>query len=67
MTADNKFRMPLIVDAARAAAIVGGGLARNRARIAFPWRFHFMISLVAALPPSWTDPLFRRLPRKAAG
>lgn len=66
MTADNKFRMPLIIDAGRAADIMRRGLARNRARIAFPRRFHVMVSLIAALPPSWTDPLFRKLPKKEA-
>ena len=66
MTEDNKFRMPLIMDAERAAGIVRRGLARNKARIAFPWRLHFMVQLIAALPPGWIDPLFRRLPRKAA-
>lgn len=66
LTAGNRFRMPLIVSAERAAALCRRGLAANRARIAFPRRFHFMISLIAALPPGWTDPLFRRLPKKGA-
>ncbi len=66
MTAQNKFRMPLLMDAARAARIIRRGLARNRARIAFPRRLHALVSLVAALPPGLTDPLFRRLPKKAA-
>ncbi|HEY7611251.1 MAG TPA: SDR family NAD(P)-dependent oxidoreductase [Alphaproteobacteria bacterium] len=67
MTEDNKFRMPLIMDAARAAAIVRRGLARNKARVAFPWRLHVMVQLIAALPPGWLDPLFRKLPKKEAG
>jgi hypothetical protein len=66
MTEDNKFRMPLIMDAERAAAIVRRGLARNRARIAFPRRLYFMVQLISALPPAWTDPLFRKLPKKTA-
>jgi len=66
MTESNKFRMPLIMSAERAVRIIRRGLERNRARIAFPWRLHFMAQLIAALPPSWTDPLFRRLPKKAA-
>jgi len=66
MTDHNRFRMPLIMSAERAAGICRRGLAANRARIAFPWRIHFLVSLVAALPPGWTDPLFRRLPKKQA-
>lgn len=67
MTADNRYRMPLIMDADRAIRIIRRGLERNRARIAFPWRFYVLVQLIAALPPSWTDPLFRRLPKKKAG
>jgi short-subunit dehydrogenase len=66
MTARNTFRMPLLMDADRAARIVARGLARNRSRIAFPWRLYAPLVLVAALPPGLTDPLFRRLPRKEA-
>ena len=66
MTEDNKFPMPLIMDAGRAVGIIRRGLERNRARIAFPWRLHFMVQLIAALPPAWTDPLFRKLPKKRA-
>lgn len=65
MTAPNKFHMPLLMDADRAARIVARGLARNRARIAFPWRLYALMVLMSALPPGVTDPLFRRLPRKA--
>lgn len=64
MTDDNRFRMPLIMSAERAAGICRRGLAANRARIAFPWRFHVLVSLITAFPPGWTDPLFRRLPKK---
>jgi len=66
MTEGNNFRMPLIMDAERAVRIIRRGLEKNRARIAFPWRLHVMVQLIAALPPSWTDPLFRKLPKKAA-
>lgn len=36
MTARNKFRMPFLMSAERAAAIIKRGLSRNRGRIAFP-------------------------------
>jgi len=64
MTDANAFRMPMLMDADRAAGIIKRGLARNRARIAFPWPVYFAAWLAGALPPAITDPLFRRLPRK---
>jgi short-subunit dehydrogenase len=64
MTAQNKFRMPLLMPAERAAAIIQRGLARNRARIAFPFPLHVAAWLAGVLPPALTDPLFRGLPKK---
>ncbi|MEX2201539.1 MAG: SDR family NAD(P)-dependent oxidoreductase [Dongiaceae bacterium] len=64
MTAQNDFPMPLLMPADRAAAIVVRGLARNRARIAFPWLLYAVVSLLAWLPPALIDPLLRRLPAK---
>ena len=66
MTATNTFRMPFLMDADRAARIIRRGLARNRARIAFPWPTFALAWLMAALPVSWVDPLIERLPRKGA-
>jgi short-subunit dehydrogenase len=64
MTADNRFPMPLLMEADRAARIIRRGLARNRARIAFPWPLYAAVWLISVLPPSLTDPLLRRLPKK---
>ncbi len=64
MTADNSFPMPLLMEADRAARIIRRGLARNRARIAFPWPLYAAVWLISVLPPSLTDPLLRRLPKK---
>ena len=66
MTEKNKFPMPMLMDSARAARIIRRGLARNRARIAFPWRMYFLAWLVSSLPPGLIDPLLRRLPKKGA-
>lgn len=66
MTAANKFKMPLLMPAERAAAIIVRGLARNRARIAFPWRLYAAVRFIAALPPLVMDPLLARLPRKTS-
>lgn len=64
MTAVNDFPMPFLMDAERAAAIIRRGLARGKARIAFPWPMYALVRAVAGLPPVITDPLLRRLPKK---
>ncbi|MGH6958914.1 MAG: SDR family NAD(P)-dependent oxidoreductase [Dongiaceae bacterium] len=66
MSERNKFRMPLLMDADRAARIIRRGLSRNRARIAFPRRIYGPVALISALPASWLDPLFRRVTKKFA-
>ncbi|RMD62706.1 MAG: SDR family NAD(P)-dependent oxidoreductase [Alphaproteobacteria bacterium] len=65
MTAVNDFPMPFLMEPDRAAAIIVRGLARNRARIAFPRPLYAAVWLLAALPPAWSDPLLRRLPEKS--
>ena len=64
MTAVNEFPMPLLMESGQAAAIIKRGLARNKARIAFPRRLAAVVWLLAALPPALTDPLLRRMPEK---
>lgn len=64
MTAVNEFPMPFLLDSDRAAAKIRRGLARNKARIAFPWPLAAGIWLLNTLPQSWTDPLLTRLPEK---
>jgi NADP-dependent 3-hydroxy acid dehydrogenase YdfG len=64
MTAINDFPMPFLMDAARAAAIIRRGLARNKARLMFPWPLAAITWLLWVLPPGWVDPLLRRLPAK---
>jgi short-subunit dehydrogenase len=64
MTAQNKFPMPMLMPTERAVAIIQRGLARNRARIAFPFPLYAAAWLAGLLPPGLTDPLFRRLPKK---
>jgi short-subunit dehydrogenase len=65
MTDANDFPMPFLMSPERAASIIMRGLARNKARIAFPWPMYAAIRLIAALPPGLTDPLFARLPKKS--
>lgn len=64
ITRVNKFKMPLLMDADRAARIIRRGLAADRGRIAFPFPTYFTAWLAGALPPSLTDPFFRNLPEK---
>lgn len=65
MTAANRFPMPFLMSADRAAAIIARGIARNRARIAFPFPTYAAAWLLGVLPPGLTDPLLRRAPKKA--
>lgn len=64
MTQSNPFPMPFLMSAERAAWIIIRGLARNRSRIAFPWRLYAMLRLITALPAGLTDALLRLAPRK---
>jgi short-subunit dehydrogenase len=66
LTDGNPYPMPFLMEPERAAAIIKRGLMRNRARVAFPWPMYMAAWLAGALPPSWTDPLLVRLPRKPA-
>ena len=65
MTADNPFPMPLLMNADKAAHIIRRGLARNGARIAFPFPMYVGVWLLAALPAAVSDRLLRTLPKKA--
>ncbi|MBB4267411.1 SDR family NAD(P)-dependent oxidoreductase [Roseospira visakhapatnamensis] len=64
MTAVNRFPMPFLMDAERAARIMKRGLANNRGRIAFPWPMAFGAWMAGALPDALVDRLTRGLPRK---
>jgi len=67
MTAVNRFPMPFLMSAERAAEIVRRGLARNQARIAFPLPIHAAAWALGVLPPSWTYGALGRLPKKESG
>lgn len=64
MTDGNVFPMPFLMDADRAAAIILRGLARNRARIAFPWPMYAAALLVQAMPSALAERISRSLPAK---
>jgi len=64
MSDGNPYHMPFLMEADRAARIIVRGLARNRARIAFPWQSYWLAQMLAVLPVALVDLLMRRLPNK---
>jgi hypothetical protein len=54
------------MSAEAAAARIRDGLARRRARIAFPWPMYAAAWFLAALPPVLSDRLLSNLPGKGA-
>jgi short-subunit dehydrogenase len=50
MTADNRFPMPGLMDAERAAGIILRGVAAGRVRVAFPWWMALAARLAGLLP-----------------
>lgn len=65
MTAQNRNPMPGLMSAERAAAIIQTGLARNRARIAFPWYMRVLMRIGDLAPLAWVDALLIRAWRRA--
>jgi len=51
MTADNRFPMPGLMDAERAAGIILRGVAAGRVRVAFPWWMAAAARFADLLPP----------------
>jgi len=64
MTAGNRFPMPFLWDAERAAARIVRGLERNEGRIAFPWPMYAAVRLLQALPEPLLQHIMARAPRK---
>ncbi len=64
MTDINPYPMPFLIPVEKAARIIRRGLARDRARISFPWRLWAMVWLMSLLPVGLTNPLFSRMPGK---
>lgn len=60
LTAKNDFAMPFLWRADRAAAHIARGLARNTARIAFPWPLVAGLKLVNLLPQGLVAALMAR-------
>jgi hypothetical protein len=66
MTDVNPYKMPFLMEADQAAAIIARGLARNKGRIAFPWPTYAVARLLGLLPLALSGLLLRRAPEKPA-
>ena len=55
LTAKNRAPMPFLIPADKAAEIIARGLARNKARITFPWQMVFITRLLMNLPAFIVD------------
>lgn len=66
MTDVNRFPMPFLMTAARAAKIIANGLAKDKSRIAFPLPTHLMAWLVSVFPDFLIQGVLRRLPAKSS-
>ncbi len=64
ITAKNKFPMPWIWKASKAARVIRKGLEKNKTLIAFPLPFAAAMWCLNLLPSSWTVKVLSRLPRK---
>jgi short-subunit dehydrogenase len=64
ITDANSFYMPFLMKAPKAARIIKKGLAKDQARIAFPFRLYAMTWLMTVLPTMIIDPIIKRLPKK---
>jgi short-subunit dehydrogenase len=64
LTDINKFPMPQLMNAEKAAQIIKYGLSKNQARIAFPKSFYFLVWLLSCISPRFTDFIYSKLPSK---
>jgi short-subunit dehydrogenase len=64
ITDRNRFPMPFLMNADRAASIIKRGLERNRGRIAFPLPTYLMVWMIAAMPPRLADAVLAHTPAK---
>jgi len=60
----NRFPMPFLMPADRAARIIAQGIGANRGRIAFPWPMAVMAWIMTTLPDGLIGALTARLPHK---
>lgn len=61
LTARNRFPMPFVMPAERAARIIADGLDRRRADITFPWQMRLLMGWVRFFPNALYDAVVSRL------
>jgi len=66
MTDVNRFKMPFLMSAEKAARHIQKGLLRNRPRLAFPFPLYALIRGISIFPQSWLDKGFTYLPKKGS-
>ena len=66
MTATNRFPMPGLMDADRAAELTLRGIASGRERVVFPAWFGWSTRIAGLLPQHWIERATRRVPGKAS-
>ncbi len=64
MTARNRFPMPGLMDADRAARIILRAVAAGRIRLVFPWWMGLAARIGALVPPRLVGAFMRKLPAK---
>jgi NADP-dependent 3-hydroxy acid dehydrogenase YdfG len=60
LTAKNKFPMPFLISAERAAVLMADGLERRRSDITFPWQMRILMRWVRYLPNALYDAILSR-------
>lgn len=64
LTDQNEFKMPFRMEPAPAAKKIIAGLAKNKARIAFPWIMYAFVRLLEILPNNLTDKMLLDPPER---
>lgn len=66
ITEKNKFPMPFLMPAAKAAKIIAAGLRKNKGRITFPPLLAFSVWAISCLPASVAEFVLTKLPEKGS-
>ena len=66
LTDVNPYKMPFLMPADKAAAIIAKALDKNKGRIAFPWPTYLFAGFIGILPSSWALKLQSGFPKKPA-
>lgn len=64
ITDKNKFKMPLIMKADKAARLIANGLKKNKATIAFPWPMAWAARLLGIMPLWFVEAVSNLMPKK---